>query len=188
MTFGSGGGAPKTIQVLTDAPGNIRVLSNREFYQCPLDTLAIVTPILFAYGTGSINDPDSFSFDGIKIKSTDPITGGIIRHQTCYGPMSGLPYDNPHFGRVFLHPNLADAMNGTGLGPYAQRYEKYFGVPIVTNAGGGSAPTVTAKEGYGGSIIVYPGEVLSYGAVSGYGPSVGQWRLRYGLLEYGVAT
>lgn len=187
MTFGSGGGAPKTASLITDTAPTVQSFSNRDFYTCPLDTLAVITPLLFAYGSGSTNDPETYNFGGITIKQVDPITGGVARYNTCFGPMSALPFDVPHFGRIFLHPNVADAMNGNGLGPYVHRYDGYVAVPIVTNAGGGSAPTVTAKEGYGGRILLYPGETLSWSANNGYANAT-QWKLKYGLLEYGIAT
>jgi len=189
MTFGSGGGSPKTISMLTDIAPVVNSFTNRDFYTCPLDTLAIVTPILFSYGTGSIGDPDVFNFAGISLKQTDPITGAIIRYLTQYSAIGGAPFTpSPNYGRIFLHPNAPDAMNGAGQGPYVQRYEKFIGFSNTNNAGGGSAPNVITKEGYGGGIILFPGETLSWGASDSYGPNAPQWRLRYGLLEYGIAS
>lgn len=184
MTFGSGGGSPKTIALRTDSAPVVNNFANRDFYTCPLDTLAIVTPILFSYGTGSGSDPDVFNFAGITLKQTDPITGAVIRYQTHYGPVSGAPFTpNPNYGRLFLHPNGPDSMAGTGLGPYVQRYEKFMGFSVPAGS-----PVASTKEGYGGGIILFPGETLSWGASDGYGPNAPQWRLRYGLLEYGIAS
>jgi len=184
MTFGSGGGSPKTISLITDVAPVVNNFANRDFYTCPLDTLAIITPILFSYGTGSLGDPDVFNFAGITIKQNDPITGAVIRYNTQYGAIAGAPYSpSPNYGRTFLHPNAPDSMVGLGTGPYVQRYEKFAMIPVVTGS-----PAATAKEGYGGGIIVYPGETLSWGASDSYGPNAAQWRLRYGLLEYGISS
>lgn len=178
MTFGSGGGSPKTISMVTDTAPVVQAFSNRDFYTCPLDTLAIVTPLLFSYGSGSNGDPDVFNFAGITVKQLDPILGSIIRYNTQYGPIGGAPYSpSPNYGRTFLHPNSPDAMNAVvNAGPYAQRYEKYFGLYDGAN-----------KVGFGGGIILFPGETLSWGASDNYTNSC-QWRLRYGLLEYGISS
>lgn len=184
MTFGSGGGSPKTISLVTDVAPVVNNFANRDFYTCPLDTLAIITPILFSYGTGSIGDPDVFNFAGITIKQNDPITGAVIRYNTQYGSIGAAPYTpSPNYGRLFLHPTAPDAMNGISAGPYMQRYEK-FAIAEYYN----SLANTVVKEGYGGGIIVYPGETLSWGASDGYAPNSAQWRLRYGLLEYGISS
>jgi len=167
MTFGSGGGSPKTISIVTDTAPVVQAFSNRDFYTCPLDTLAIVTPLLFSFGSGSFGDPDVFNFAGITVKQLDPILGSVIRYNTQYGAITGVPYTpGPNYGRTFLFPNAPDTANF-----FAQRYEKY----------------ALASVGVGGGIILFPGETLSWGASDNYTNSC-QWCLRYGLLEYGISS
>lgn len=176
MTFGSGGGSPKTISIVTDTAPVVQAFSNRDFYTCPLDTLAIVTPLLFSYGSGSNGDPDVFNFAGITVKQTDPILGSIIRYSTQYGAISGAPYSpSPNYGRTFLYPTVPDTTQF-----FAQRYEKY----ALSSFWNGSAEV---SKGVGGGIILFPGETLSWGASDNYTNSC-QWRLRYGLLEYGISS
>jgi len=183
MTFGSGGGSPKTISMITDVAPVVNNFANRDFYTCPLDTLAIVTPILFSYGTGSTSDPDIFNFAGITLKQNDPITGAVIRMNTQYGGIGNAPFTpNPNYGRIFLNPG-GEALSGPGVGPYMQRYEKYAIAEYYN-----SMSNTVGKEGFGGGIILFPGETLSWGASDSYGPNAPQWRLRYGLLEYGISS
>lgn len=183
MTFGSGGGAPKTCSIITDSAPVVQSFANRDFYTCPLDTLAIITPLLFSFGSGSNGDPDVFNFAGITIKQTDPITGAPVRFNTCFGALSALPFTpSPNYGRKYLAPSSPDTSEF-----FAQRYDKYVIGSNVAASGTSGPPITTTLQGYGGGIILYPGETVSWGASDSY-TNACQWRLRYGLLEYGIST
>jgi len=182
MTLGSGGGSPKTISTVTDTGPFAQSFANRDFYTCPLDTIAIVSPILFSFGSGSISDPENYSFDGIKLKWIDPITGATVRLMTQYGANGVSPSGSPHYGTYIIPSTNLDPVGSY----YVQRYEKYM-LAMTAYFRSDTNAVVTNEKALGGGIILFPGETLSWGASNSY-PNNTNWKLRYGLLEYGISS
>lgn len=150
MTFGAAGGSPKSITTITDSPPS-GVFTNRDVYQCPLDTVALIIPLLFSC---------QFSATEIifKVKQIDALTGSPTYLNTVYNISSSVGTS------VFINAATAETTN-----IYPQRYEKY-----AFNGG----------NGYGGGILLFPGEILSLTSSN----LTGNKRIKYAVIEYGIAS
>lgn len=170
MTVGGGGGSPKTIsRVIYTLGGG----TSFDVYQCPVDTMAIIDPLIFvnAAGNGGVPGVSGFSNCNLSAVGLNPVTGGDLVEQLLhtYNTSMGTQYFGNFWGAVTVSSAsaLTTPMN-------FGRFE--FSVTI---AGGSGFVNETVHKG----LILWPGEKFRLGSSLGAGS-----KLVYALREYGIAS
>lgn len=170
MTVGGGGGSPKTISrtIYTLGGG-----TSFDVYQCPIDTMAIIDPLILvnAAGNGGVPGVSGFSNASLNAVGLNPVTGADLVEtlQHTYSTTLGTQYFGNFFGAISVSSGsvVTTPMN-------FGRFEF-----SVTLAGGSGFVNETVHKG----LILWPGErfrlITSLGAGS---------KLVYALREYGIAS
>lgn len=172
MTVGGGGGSPKTIsRVIYTFGGGVQF----DIYQCPIDTIAIIDPLICvnAAGNGGVVGVSGFTNFNMSVVSPNPVTGADMTEllQHIYNTVMGTAFFGNFVGAVtYSSISLGTLSTTMNFG----RFEF-----SLSQIGANNVPAETFSKG----LILYPGEKFRGNSSLGAGS-----KLVYALREYGISS
>ncbi len=172
MTVGGGGGSPKTISRVIY---NFASSAVSTVYTCPIDTMAIIDPLMIVNPAGGGGGLAGWQAALIIVKSINPVTAAPESEQlSFYASTLDNRFFNAFAGAVSYSNGASVLTTPMNVG----RFEFTFSQGRNPTAAG-----TAAFESFSKGLILYPGELFSVG----FSPGAGS-KMVYGLREYGISS